>query len=150
MSSLPTPQLGADQAEEHVPNRRQLTVRRRRERPLLGILRWAEDFVHFAVAVVLLAVALLVLYRTSYDLATTGQPFATAATSAVNGVLFAIIAMEVMRTVVSHFETGGLQFQPFLIIGIVSAVREVLTVGAKLSLQGSSMNRAPPSSTTPA
>ena len=99
---------------------------------------------NFAVALVLLAVGILVLYRTAYDLATTSQPFATAATSAVNGVLFAIIVMEVMRTVVSHFETGGLQLQPFLIIGIISAVREVLTVGAKLSLQGA--QHAPTSS----
>jgi Phosphate-starvation-inducible E family len=148
-SGVPTPQLGATRADEPAPSRRQLTVRRRRERPLLGILGWAEDFVHFAVAVVLLAVALMVLYRTAYDLATTGPPFATAATSAVNGVLFAIIVMEVMRTVVSHFETGGLQLQPFLIIGIVSAVREVLTVGAKLPFRAPSMNQAPRSSTTP-
>jgi uncharacterized membrane protein (DUF373 family) len=137
MAGFTSPQPDAPGDGPVDPSPRQLAVRRRRERPLLGVLGWAEDFVHFAVAVVLLAVALLVLYRTAYDLATTDLPFATAATSAVNGVLFAIIVMEVMRTVISHFETGGLQLQPFLIIGIVSAVREVLTVGAKLSLQGS-------------
>jgi hypothetical protein len=38
---------------------------------------------------------------------------------------------------VAHFERGGLQLQPFLIIGIISAVRGILTVGARLSLQGS-------------
>jgi hypothetical protein len=42
--------------------------------------------------------------------------------------------LEVMRTVVAHFDRGGLQLQPFLIIGIISAVREILTVGARLSL----------------
>lgn len=42
-----------------------------------------------------------------------------------------------MRTVLAHFDRGGLQLQPFLIIGIISAVREVLTVGARLSLAGS-------------
>ena len=52
-------------------------------------------------------------------------------------MLFAIIVIEVMRTVVAHFERGGLQLQPFLIIGIISAVRGILTVGAHLSLQGS-------------
>jgi uncharacterized membrane protein (DUF373 family) len=68
---------------------------------------------------------------------TTRQAFPQAATTAVNGVLFAIIIMEVMRTVLAHFERGGLQLQPFLIIGIISAVREILSVGAHLSLQGS-------------
>ena len=105
--------------------------------PHIGVIRIGEDLIHYAVAVVLVVVAGVVLYRTAYDLATSRQPFAEAATSAVNGVLFAIIVLEVMRTVVAHFETAGLQLQPFLIIGIISAVRGILTVGARLSLQGS-------------
>lgn len=105
--------------------------------PHIGVIRIGEDLVHYAVALVLLAVAGIVLFRTAYDLAASNQPFAAAATTAVNGVLFAIIVIEVMRTVVAHFERGGLQLQPFLIIGIISAVREILTVGARLSLQGS-------------
>lgn len=95
-----------------------------------------EDLLHYAVALVLLAVAAIVLFNTSKDLINTTQPFAAAATTAVNGVLFAIIVLEVMRTVVAHFEKGGLQLQPFLIIGIISAVREILSVGARLSLEG--------------
>jgi hypothetical protein len=74
------------------------------DRPHLGVLGLAEDFVHYVVAIVLLAVALIVLYHTAYDLATTDQPFAAAATAAVNGVLFAIIVLEVMRTVVAQGE----------------------------------------------
>ena len=105
--------------------------------PHIGAIRLGEDLIHYAVALVLLAVASIVLYHTAYDLITTKQPFATAATTAVNGVLFAIIVIEVMRTVVAHFEKGGLQLQPFLIIGIISAVRGILSVGARLSLQGS-------------
>jgi uncharacterized membrane protein (DUF373 family) len=104
--------------------------------PHIGVIRIAEDLIHYAVALVLVAVAAIVLYHTAYDLATTNDKFAVAATTAVNGVLFALIVIEVMRTVVSHFERGGLQLQPFLIIGIISAVREILTVGARLSLQG--------------
>ena len=104
--------------------------------PHIGVIRIAEDLIHYAVALVLVAVAAIVLYRTARDLLTTKDSFAVAATSAVNGVLFAIIVLEVMRTVVAHFETGGLQLQSFLIIGIISAVREILTVGARLSLVG--------------
>jgi uncharacterized membrane protein (DUF373 family) len=105
--------------------------------PHIGVIRISEDLVHYAVALVLLAVAAVVLYNTAVDFVTSRQPFAVAATTAVNNVLFAIIVIEVMRTVVAHFERGGLQLQPFLIIGIISAVREILTVGARLSLQGS-------------
>jgi uncharacterized membrane protein (DUF373 family) len=100
----------------------------------LGAVGFAEDLIHYGVAIVLMIVASVVLYRTTCDLVTTKQPFAQAATTAVNGVLFAIIIMEVMRTVLAHFDRGGLQLQPFLIIGIISAVREILSVGAHLAL----------------
>ena len=52
----------------------------------------------------------------------------------MSGVVFAIIIMEVMRTEVSHIERPGLDLEPFLIIGIISAVRELLSVGARMSL----------------
>lgn len=81
--------------------------------PHIGVIRIGEDLIHYVVALVLLAVAGIVLYHTAYDLATSRGPFAAAATSAVNGVLFAIIVIEVMRTVIA------------------------LTVGARLSLSGS-------------
>jgi len=63
-------------------------------------------------------------------------PFPENVTTVVNGALFVVIVMEVLRTVVAHFEHTGFQLQPFLIIGIVSATREILTVGARLSLAG--------------
>jgi len=113
------------------------TDQRRLREAQIKALTVAEDLVHYTVAIVLMAVAVVVLYHTTYDLISTSAPFAQAATTAVNGVLFAIIIMEVMGTVMAHFERGGLQLQPFLIIGIISAVREVLSVGAHLSLQGS-------------
>lgn len=112
-------------------------TRLRAHKAHLGMINAAEDLVHYAVAIVLMVVAIVVLWDTAAQLASASAPFAAAATTAVNGVLFAIIVMEIMRTVVAHFEKGGLQLQPFLIIGIISAVREVLTVGARLSLDGS-------------
>jgi len=46
--------------------------------------------------------------------------------------------MEVPGPVVAHFEKTGFQLQPFLIIGISSATREIPSDGAQLSLQGES------------
>ena len=42
--------------------------------------------------------------------------------------------LELFSTVVSHFREGGFQLKPFLIIGIVSGVRHVLTAGARTAL----------------
>jgi uncharacterized membrane protein (DUF373 family) len=111
-------------------------IRKLFKRPHLGVLHLAEDLVHYVVALVLVTIAVIVLYNTSKDLINSSGSFAQAATTAVNGVLFAVIILEIMRTVVAHFENAGLQLQPFLIIGIISAVREILTVGARLSLNG--------------
>ncbi len=112
------------------------TGRQRLRKAQLSAVTAADDIVHYGVAIVLVAVAGVVLCHTIYDLTRTSAPFAQAATTAVNGVLFAIIVMEVMRTVMAHFDRGGLKLQPFLVIGIISAVREILSVGAHLSLEG--------------
>ena len=36
----------------------------------------------------------------------------------------------------ARLEGGGFQLQPFLVIGIIPATRDILTVGAELSLVG--------------
>jgi uncharacterized membrane protein (DUF373 family) len=51
-------------------------------------------------------------------------------------VLFIVIVLELLRTVVARLDGGGFQLQPFLVIGIISASRHILTVGAQLSLVG--------------
>ncbi|MHB8690679.1 MAG: hypothetical protein ACYDHH_05485 [Solirubrobacteraceae bacterium] len=108
----------------------------------LSAVEITEALMHYAVALVLLGVAGFVLYHTIYDLFSAGGNYAFAATQAVNGVLFSIIILEVMRTVLAHFGHGGLQLQPFLIIGTISAVREILSVGAKLSLNGQTLSKS--------
>ena len=99
-----------------------------------GLIPFFEDLVHYVVALVLLGTAVFVIFKTVHDLIVTHQGYAQAATTAVNGVLIAIIVLEVMRTVMAHFDRAGLRPEPFLIIGIISGVRGILFVGARLSL----------------
>ncbi len=93
-----------------------------------------EDAVHYLVALLLFAIAAVVLYETVRHFADSSPLFPNGVTEAVNGVLFVVIIMEILRTVLAHFEGGGFQLKPFLIIGIFSAVRHILTVGANLTL----------------
>ena len=102
----------------------------------LWVAQRAGDVIQLAVAVLLLVIAGIVLYRTCTDLLSSGADFPTRVTDAINGVLFVVIVLELIETVLSHFEGGGFQLQPFLVIGIISAVRHILTVGARLSLSG--------------
>ncbi len=101
------------------------------------MLELGEDSVHLVVAIVLMAAAVLVLYQYGHDFLTSGDPFALRVTNVINGLLFVVIVMELLRTVVAHFEFTGFQLKPFLIIGIISAVRHILTVGARESLGAS-------------
>ena len=102
----------------------------------LRLVGYLEDGVHYLVVVLLFVVAAIVLYRTAVTLVHSKEQFPANVTTVINGALFVIIVMEVLRTVVAHFEKTGFQLQPFLIIGIISATREILSVGARLSLQG--------------
>ena len=112
-----------------------MTARRHRGGSL-AVVGLVEDAVHFLVLAILAAVAVVVLWHTGLELVHPHRAFATRVTDSINGVLFVIIVMELLRTVAAHFEHTGFQLQPFLIIGIISSVRHILTVGARLTLRG--------------
>jgi uncharacterized membrane protein (DUF373 family) len=116
-----------------------MTEARRRRRPVLVIDR-VEAVIHYAVALVLLAIATIVLYRTAVHLVENRHHFAVQVTSGINDVLFVVIVMELLRTIVAHLETHDFQLRSFLIIGIISAVRHILGVGARLTLSSDTSN----------
>ena len=111
-----------------------------RETPrwLLTALTFTEDIVYLGVALVLVGVAGAALYNTVHDLLASQSNFAQTVTAGVNGVLFVVIVLEIFRTVLAHLEGGGFQLRPFLIIGIISAVRHILLVGALSASNGNS------------
>jgi hypothetical protein len=53
----------------------------------------------------------------------------------VSDLLLVLIIMEVLGTVRSYLEKGDTSVKPFLFIGIISATRGVLSIGARLSVQ---------------
>ena len=97
-----------------------------------------EGLVFFALTLLLFAIAVLVLIHTTGNLITPPprQAFAEVITQALNGVLFVVIVIEVLRTIVGRFQGQGFRLQPYLVIAIVSTVRHILTVAARLSLVG--------------
>lgn len=129
---------GAGVSGTHTKHHAKMRVTMRHQgRHVIGLLQVAEDIVHYVVAVVLVGVAAVVLFQSVVDSFDGGrETFAAQVTSVINSILFVIIVMEILRTVVAHFDDAGLQLKPFLIIGIISAVRHILTVGAQVSLGG--------------
>jgi uncharacterized membrane protein (DUF373 family) len=99
-----------------------------------GFFALMEDLAHYAISILLVGMAGYVLYHTAVQMARRSADYATRTTDAINGILLVIIITEILSTVIAHFNEEGFQLKPFLIIGIISAVRHILTIGAQLSV----------------
>jgi uncharacterized membrane protein (DUF373 family) len=105
----------------------------RKYRPVAAIDR-VEEVVHYAVAALLLVIAVIVLVRTVDHLIEQRHSFPLQVINGINDLLVVVILMELLRTVIAHLETNDFQIRSFLIVGIISAVRHILSVGARLTL----------------
>ena len=124
-----------------------------------GVLSWPEirrgtplrvliDLVQYGVAIVLLVLAANVLVRSFIDFFTSpSSGYTQALISAVDGVLVVIILVDIMRTVLTHLEGWGFPFRPFLVIGIIAAVRDILAVSTRLTFSAGSQPAGTPTIT---
>jgi uncharacterized membrane protein (DUF373 family) len=126
---------------------------------IAGVLSWPEirrgtplrvliDLVQYGVAIVLLVLAADVLVRSFIDFFTSpSSGYTQALISAVDGVLVVIILVDIMRTVLTHLEGWGFPFRPFLVIGIIAAVRDILAVSTRLTFSAGSQPAGTPTIT---
>jgi len=99
--------------------------------------KWAEgveDVFHIALGVFLLGIAIAAFIFSVVRVLTTSPFFPDGMIQAINDILFIIIILEIIRTVIARYTDGVFQLQNFLIIGIIAAVRHILTVGASMTL----------------
>ncbi|MFP5320043.1 MAG: phosphate-starvation-inducible PsiE family protein [Acidimicrobiia bacterium] len=101
----------------------------------VAFLGQLQDLVYYGIAVILLVLGAGALAGTVADFFSTDDQFAQRITHVVNGVLFVVIVLELLRTILAHFQDSTFHLKPFLIIGIISVVRHILTVGAELSIE---------------
>jgi uncharacterized membrane protein (DUF373 family) len=110
-------------------------IKDRQEVVLLG--RWVErieEIFHIVLGVFLLGIAIAALYFSVVRVFETTPFFPNGMIQAINDILFIIIILEILRTVVARYTDGVFQLQNFLIIGVIAAVRHILTVGASMTL----------------
>jgi uncharacterized membrane protein (DUF373 family) len=99
--------------------------------------KWAEgmeDIFHVVLGLFLFGIALAALVFSVIRVFTTSPFFPDGMIQAINDILFIIIILEILRTVIARYTDGVFQLQNFLIIGIIAAVRHILTVGASMTL----------------
>lgn len=93
-----------------------------------------EDIFHALLAFVLLGIGIGAFYFSIKRIIDTAPFFPNGMIQGVNDILFIVIILEILRTVISRFTDGVYQLDKFLIIGVIAAVRHILTVGASLTL----------------
>jgi uncharacterized membrane protein (DUF373 family) len=108
----------------------------------------ADSIVYAVVGVCFLLAAILALVYTfwAFGLSVVGLQTlpmnqwpgqgAQAIIELVSGLLLVLIIMEMLGTVIHYLQVHATSLQPFLFIGIISATRSILSIGARLSIQG--------------
>jgi len=99
------------------------------------IANYIEDVFHMVLAALLVVIAVGALGVTIWRAVTTQPFFPTGMIQAINDILFIVIILEIVRTIIARFTDGVFQLQNFLVIGVIAAVRHILTVGASLTLE---------------
>ena len=101
-----------------------------------------EDIFHAILALSLFVIGIGAFFFSIKRLIETAPFFPNGMIQGVNDILFIVIILEILRTVISRFTDGVYQLDKFLIIGVIAAVRHILTVGASLTLTAQKTDEA--------
>jgi uncharacterized membrane protein (DUF373 family) len=101
-----------------------------------------EDVFHAVLALALFGIGIGAFIFSIKRLIETAPFFPNGMIQGVNDVLFIVIILEILRTVISRFTDGVYQLDKFLIIGVIAAVRHILTVGASLTPESTKSDEA--------
>lgn len=98
-------------------------------------LERADVAVYVMIAVLFLAAALAMgVYSVVTFFQHINDPFPLVIITAINDLLLVLIILEVLGTVRSYLVTGTTSLTPFIYIGIISATRRILAIGAASTL----------------
>ena len=101
-----------------------------------SLVRWIIIGIEYAIVSSLLLVASVVLVRTVVSFLRFGRDFPNAVIGAIDGILVVIIILDIAHTVFGHLRSSVFPVRPFLIIGILAGVRDILSASAHLTLSG--------------
>jgi len=99
-------------------------------------LTGALQVLQVAVGLALFILAGVVLVRTMMSFLDHPQQYPESIVSALDGILVVIILVDILHTVVTHLQASTFPVRPFLVIGILAGVRDILSASARLTLTG--------------
>jgi uncharacterized membrane protein (DUF373 family) len=98
------------------------------------VIRWLILAIEYAIVLGLLLVAGIVLVRTLVDFLRDWGAFPETVVAAIDGLLVVIIIIDIAHTVFGHLRSSSFPVQPFLVVGILAGVRDILSASAHLTL----------------
>jgi len=101
------------------------------------LVDFVEDSFSVVLSLCLLGISAGAFFFSVKQLIVTHPFFPNGMIEGINNILFIVIILEILRTIISRFTDGIFQLDKFLIIGVIAAVRHILTVGASLTLESS-------------
>jgi len=99
-------------------------------------LRWAIVAVEYAIVASLLLVAGVVLVRTVVEFLRHQGSFAGVVINAIDGILVVVILLDIAHTVFGRLRSASFPVRPFLEIGVLAGVRDILSASAHLTIGG--------------
>jgi len=99
-------------------------------------IRWLIVAIEYAIIASLLLVAGIVLVRTLVSFLSNWGGFPQTVVAAIDGILVVIIVLDIAHTVFGHLRASVFPVRPFLVIGILAGVRDILSASAHLTLSG--------------
>lgn len=99
-----------------------------------AVVTWGIVVLEYAIVVALLALAGIVLVRTAIGYYHHWSNFPENVVTAIDGVLVVIILIDILHTVFHHIRSAVIPVRPFVVIGILAGVREILSASAHLTL----------------
>jgi len=101
-----------------------------------SIVRWVILVIEYAIIASLLLLAGIVLVRSVVDFLNDWHAFPVTVVAAIDGILVVIILLDIAHTVFGHLRASVFPVRPFLVIGILAGVRDILSASAQLTLGG--------------
>jgi uncharacterized membrane protein (DUF373 family) len=97
---------------------------------ITGLFEICEDVIYIFLGVLLVAVAGLVVYAsvTAFVSALRVGDQMAGVIGVIDGILLGLMVAEILYTVIISFESHSLKAEPFLIVGLIAAVRRVLLI----------------------
>jgi Phosphate-starvation-inducible E family len=90
--------------------------------------------IEYAIVISLLLVAGIVLVRTLVNFFSDWSTYPQTVVGAIDGILVVIILLDIAHTVFGNLRAFVFPIRPFLVIGILAGVRDVLSQSAHLTL----------------